>query len=261
MTEFNARQVRWMSGVAGVTGLIVASFLTGQGPLPVDFAIIAAVLVVAACALWTRWKPVRWLVAAGVAFVSAYTVYDLARMLPDALPLESLQEGLLVADAIATTALTAWLGARGVWILLDRARGPSRATPRLVGGLLVIVAAAHLSLIEVWTPDGPTGTQLSMGSEGVVVLGFTGWQIWHGLLAATGLGLALAPARWAAYVATLLVVLVLYVVPASLGGPLMIWQEPVMLALPLYMAMWLRVELGLLRRGGAAGVTGGGRAS
>jgi hypothetical protein len=50
------------------------------------------------------------------------------------------------------------------------------------------------------------------------------------------------------HIATLLVLLVLYVVPASLGGLLMVWQIPAMLAIPLYMAVWFRVELGRATR-------------
>jgi hypothetical protein len=247
MTDFNARQVRWMSGVAALIAAVMVSLFAGQGPPPVELVIITVVLVLAAIALWTLVRPARWLVAAGVAFVSAYAVYGLVDVLPGAQP-QSWQEWLVVGDAIASTSLAVWLGVRAVWILIDRARAPSRVTPRIVGGFLVVVAATHLSWIALWEPGADIGTQLSLSPGGVFLFGFTGWPVWHGVLAAIGLGLALAPARWVAHFATLLIVLVLYAVPASLGGPLVIWQLPAMLALPLYMAVWLRVELGRATR-------------
>ena len=206
--------------------------------------VITTAVLIAAVALAVPWRPMRWLVAVGVALVSGYAVYDLATALPAVIEIDSLSGALLVADAIASTTLTAWLGARAVWILVDRARDPSHVTPRIVGIFTIAVASAHLALIPAWDPGISAGLELNLSPTGIILIGFTGWQVWHGALALAGLGLAIAPRRMARHFALLLVLLVVYIIPTSLAGAMVMWQMTALLAIPLYMTIWLRVELG-----------------
>ncbi|HEY3804455.1 MAG TPA: hypothetical protein VGL61_17685 [Kofleriaceae bacterium] len=239
MTARNARQTAWLGGLFVLIGLTFASWFALPGP-DLSLGIATAVAIAIAVALFAKWRPVRWLASLGLVAVAGDSVFELVRA---TVASNGAIDTLQLANAVATTVLATWLGARGAWIVIDRSRGPLRATRRLVGVVLVVVAASHLAMFRFWDPRAPAALSFNISPLGTFVIGFTGWPIWHGLLALIGLALALAPDRAARHAGALLAILVAYLIPmvftSGFDALLMIG----ILAVPLYGACWLAAEL------------------
>ncbi|HEY1812031.1 MAG TPA: hypothetical protein VGG74_06710 [Kofleriaceae bacterium] len=237
MTARNARQTAWLGGLFVVVGLGLASWIALPGPVPIELVIASVVALAVAAALFMKWMPMRWLAALGMIAIAGDGLFELARAIP------SVDNLVQLANAVAASVLGVWLAARGAWILIDRSRGPMRATRRIVGVVLVVVAATHLASISLWDPSAPSALSLNLNMLGITVIGFTGWPIWHGLLALIGLVLALAPARAARHAGVLLAILVAYLIPmvftSGFDALLMIG----IVAVPLYAACWFAAEL------------------
>jgi hypothetical protein len=240
MTARNARQSVWLGGLFVLIGLTFASWLALPG-WDLGIAVAAAVAIAIGIALFAKWRWARWLAALAVIVTGGDAMFDLVRAI-------ATSDGPVAAsqlvNAIATTLLDAWLAARCAWIVIDRSRGPLRATRRLAGAVLVIVAASNLALVSQWDPHAPAGLTFSFSALGIFVLGFIGWPIWHGLLLLVGLGLAVAPERAARHAAILLAVLVAYLIPMAFSSGFDVALMAGPLALPLYAACWLAAELG-----------------
>src|SRR5439155_192480 len=109
-------------------------------------------------------------------------------------------------DALATTALGAWLCVRAIQALLGRQWAPSLVTARLVGAALAAVAAYHLQLASAigalpWGSD-LGAIAISASARGAQIAGFPGWPIWHVGLAAISLTMLVAPRRTVARATT-----------------------------------------------------------
>jgi hypothetical protein len=153
-----------------------------------------------------------------------------------------------VANATATKLLVIWLCVRGIQALLGRSPRASDLTVRLVGGVLMIIAAHHLWLAS--QPGvAPSGTwSVNLSIDGTILVGFAGWQPWHGIALVLGLVMVAGPRRVLAPATTALVVLMAALVPlvivAMADMRLFVLQVTFfgMLAFPVYLAWWLRDE-------------------
>lgn len=163
-----------------------------------------------------------------------------------------------IANAVATTLLLVWLGIRAIYVLFGRAQRASVATPRLVGGVLVVIAVNHLWLASRlgFSTDGSVAVRIS--TDGMVLMGFAGWPIWHVVLLALGLMMVAGPRRVLPLATTGLLVLFVGMVPLVLvtaGGPRVVGFEASLLGIvlfPVYLAWWLRDEVHRMERAGRA---------
>jgi hypothetical protein len=154
-----------------------------------------------------------------------------------------------VANATATKLLVIWLCIRGIQTLLGRAPRTRDLTVRIVGGVLTIIAAHHLWLASQpgVAPSGTWSVHVSL--DGTILVGFVGWQLWHGIALVLGLVMVAGPRRVLARATTALVVLFAALVPLVLVAlvDMRVFGLQVaffgMLAFPVYLAWWLRDEV------------------
>jgi hypothetical protein len=235
-------------------GLALMTFVAGGldvGPMAI---LIAAHLALGA-ALIAGVRLARWIPAALFAVLAVLgpieTIRDLG-VVADA-------DIVPVANALAMAALSTWLCAVAALRLLRTSERPSRLTPRIAGAAIAVVAATHVyAAIRTgapWLPGAPrpgddlaVGMSLSISTSGAWIGGFPGWPLWHALAGVAGLGLVVG-GRAARASASALIGLLLYVAVAGLffdplGDTAFRALDAVLVAIPLYLLVWLRVELG-----------------
>ena len=248
----------------GVVVLAVAAMnLAIAVMMPREAGVLPWLLVGAACAIG-----IGLLVRARVARALAGLVFLVCAVAMPVSLIGSLAEGLppddwnlpvllSMANAVVTTALGVWLCVRAIQVLLGRPWRASLATARLAGGTLAVVAANHLWFAAAvgpgfglgWFDLGSSSLSISISPRGIELTGFSGWPIWHLVLAVIALAMLVAPRRIVERVATLLVLWFACLVPFALidalrprDGGFGLFLVLVALV-PVYLAWWLRDEL------------------
>jgi hypothetical protein len=157
---------------------------------------------------------------------------------------------LAVANAIVTTLLGFWLGARAFLVVIGRARS-TPITTRLVGAMIVVVTIDHLWLAYLYGFSWRGGFSISVSEQGTQLFGFPGWPLWHVAALLTALVMIGGPRRMLASATYVLMVLVYLLVPLMavaqiglMGGPeLPLFVFTVLVTLLVaYLAWWLRTD-------------------
>jgi hypothetical protein len=156
---------------------------------------------------------------------------------------------LSVANAIAMTLLLTWMCIRGVQVLLGRPRRARVVTARLVGGALAVVAANHLWLASQVGFEWTGSWSIQISAEGMQLVGFPFWPLWHVALLIVALAMVAGPRRMLGQAATALLLLFAGLVPLVIvavirtgffAAELTIFG---MMLIPVYLSWWLRDEL------------------
>ncbi len=161
-----------------------------------------------------------------------------------------LMRWLLVGNAVAMTLLLTWMCIRGIQVLLGRPRGARVVTVRLAGGALAVVAANHLWWAAQVGFEWTAAWSIQISHQGMQLMGFPFWPLWHVALLAVALAMVAGPRRILGHAATALMLLFAGLVPlvivAAIRTDLLVVAELTiagMMLVPVYLAWWLRDEL------------------
>jgi hypothetical protein len=246
MHELNRRRTERIGVLFLGAGVVLGAFAIALPPPPADLLITVAGFTLVGIGLLYKWWPVRLLAALAFAVGVIYGPITAVRQIASIEIAWDPVWPATVANAIATTALTMWLGIRAIWALLDRPPASLSITARAIGLALAIIGASHVYL---WIVSGlglaPPGFSYSISTRGTWTI-FVGWPIWQLALAAAGLALLVGTRRVIAHAATALLVLTAIAMPLALVsqgdmGPLLIFDVAI-LGMPVFLAWWLRDE-------------------
>lgn len=237
-------------------GEIGLGFGGGAGVLYLCFIVLflASGIGLIARAQWARWS------AGGVfLLIGLASLWQSGSLLSEQLPnmVWTLESVLWLANAVLTSALFCWLSYRAILTLIDPERPPSLWTPRLVGLVVAVASLAHLAVaLTLGGKVDGIGMFMSLSSDGIRLLGFWGWPLYHVAGVLVGLGLLVGNARVSNAASAGLVVLVGVLAPSAalalldFASAMPVFGIATMLlfmGLPLilvYLCWWLLRELG-----------------